>query len=69
MYTCIHINGYKKYLWNKIKTVFTNAYYFSDDDLRTLEQKYYTLSFPFRYEDRGFNMYLLQTRDSEESVM
>ena len=67
--TCIHINGYKKYLWNKIKTLLTNTYYFSDDDLRTLEHKLLHSSFPFLYEDRESNMHFLQTQDSEETVM
>ncbi|HEY1247444.1 MAG TPA: hypothetical protein VGE97_00510, partial [Nitrososphaera sp.] len=33
--TCIDITGYKKWLWNKIRLLLLNTYYFSDDDLRT----------------------------------
>ena len=36
---CIDIIGYKKWLWSKIKLLLTNTYYFSDDDLKELEQK------------------------------
>lgn len=46
--TQIHIYGYKKWLWNKIKVLLTNTYYFSDDDLRMLERNllYSSVSIP-----------------------
>ena len=34
----IDILEYKKWLWNKIKLLLVNTYYFSDDDLRTFKQ-------------------------------
>ena len=37
--THIHIDGYKKWLWNKIKILLANTYYFSDDELQTLARK------------------------------
>jgi hypothetical protein len=33
----IHINGYKKWLWNKIKVLLANTFYFSHDELGILE--------------------------------
>ena len=34
----IHIDGYKKWLWNKIELLLLNTNYFSEDDLKTVEQ-------------------------------
>jgi hypothetical protein len=36
--TYIHVDGYKKWLWNKIKRLLLNTFSFSDDDLRILER-------------------------------
>lgn len=36
--TCIDIIGYKKWLWNKIKILLANTYYFSDIELGMLEK-------------------------------
>ena len=45
--TCIDIIGYKSWLWNKIKLLLVKTYYFSDDDLRLLDQNLLYSSFQF----------------------
>ena len=45
----IHVDGYEKWLWNKIKLLLTNTYYYSDDDLRTLARNLLDSLFQFQY--------------------
>ena len=47
---CIDIIGYKNWLWNKIKLLLINTYYFSVDDLRILEQNLLYSSVSIQYE-------------------
>jgi DNA polymerase I len=47
----IHIYGYRKWLWNKIKLLLLNTFYFSYDDLRTMERTLLCSSLlPVQYE-------------------
>ena len=48
--TYIDIDGYKKWLWNKIKLLLRNLYYFSDNNLGILEQKLLYSSVSIQYE-------------------
>jgi DNA polymerase elongation subunit (family B) len=37
--TYIHIDGYRKWLWNKVQILLANTYYFLDGELQTLARK------------------------------
>ena len=48
--THIHVDGYKKWLWDKIKILLVNTRYFSDNDLSILEQNLLDSSVPVQSE-------------------